>query len=219
MKKLDYRELYKIQDEVLDIIFSLEHDFYLTGGSCLNRFYKEKRYSDDLDFFSNGSNLFSFNIKEIKNALSKKLKVKEEVESKDFIRFMIDGLLQVDFVNDRVARYKDIIVLKNGYRIDNVENILSNKLTAVIGRDNPKDIFDIYLISKYYSFNWSDIISAAKEKLVFNIEDLVFRLKIFPAELLNKIDLIDTAFLNNFEGDFKVIIEDIINEDKNRLYN
>jgi len=37
--------------------------------------------------------------------------------------------------------------------IDNVENILANKLAAVVGRDNPKYIFDIYLISKYSFFH------------------------------------------------------------------
>jgi len=38
MNKVNYTELYKIQDRVLDIVFSLDHDFYLTGGTCLGRF-------------------------------------------------------------------------------------------------------------------------------------------------------------------------------------
>ena len=48
----NYKELYKLQDKVLDVVFSAENIFYLTGGTCLSRFYKEKRYSDDfeLDF-------------------------------------------------------------------------------------------------------------------------------------------------------------------------
>lgn len=34
------------------------------------------------------------------------------------------------------------IVSEERYLLDTVENILSNKLTAVIGRGNPKDIKD-----------------------------------------------------------------------------
>jgi len=37
----------------------------------------------------------------------KKLYHLSEVESKDFTRFKINGLLQVDFVNDLAFRYKD----------------------------------------------------------------------------------------------------------------
>ena len=53
-----YEEVYRVQDIVLDTVFSVDHDFYLTGGTCLGRFYWEKRYSDDLALFANGSNLF-----------------------------------------------------------------------------------------------------------------------------------------------------------------
>ena len=128
---------------------------------------------------------------------------------KNFTRSKIDGLLQIDFVNDIVARYKNVKVLDNNYIIDNVENILSNKLTAVIGRDNPKDIFDIYLISKFYTFSWEDILNSAHEKAGFNNEDLIIRLKSFPIHLLERINIIDTNFLNNFEDEFIKIIEDI----------
>jgi len=131
---------------------------------------------------------------------------------------MADNILQLDFVNDRVPRYKSVTILKQGYRIDNVENILSNKITAVISRDNPKDIFDIYLISKFHDFVWQDILTSAKDKLVFNIDDLVYRMKSFPLNLLKKIDLADPDFLNNFESEFVFIIEDIINKSRNRLY-
>jgi predicted nucleotidyltransferase component of viral defense system len=58
MEIIDYSELYKIQDEILDVFFESETEFYLTGGTCLNRFYWEKRYSVDLDFFTNFSNTF-----------------------------------------------------------------------------------------------------------------------------------------------------------------
>jgi len=42
--------------------------------------------------------------------LQKKFQLTVEVETKDFTRFKVDNLLQVDFVNDVSFRYKDTIV-------------------------------------------------------------------------------------------------------------
>jgi predicted ribosome quality control (RQC) complex YloA/Tae2 family protein len=79
-----------------------------------------------------------------------------EVETKHFVRFKINNLLQVDFVNDISARYGNVIITEDKYIIDSIENILSNKLSAVIGRDYPKDI-----------------LLSAHEKAGFSNEDLI----------------------------------------------
>lgn len=212
MDSIDYKKLYALQDKVLDVVFTVEDEFYLTGGTALSRFYQEKRYSDDLDFFTNSSSRFNYAVKNIINELSKFFEVEYELESRDFIRVKINNLLQVDFVNDRVPRYKEASILKNGYKIDTIENILSNKITAVIGRDNPKDIFDIYLISKFYTIDWTEILESAGEKSVFNFDDLIIRLKSFPASLLQNINVIDKDFLDNFQDEFAKIIETIQKE-------
>lgn len=212
MDSINYKELYALQDKVLDIVFKAEDIFYLTGGTALSRFYKEKRYSDDLDFFTNSSSRFGYAVKNIVSELLKNFVVEYELESKDFIRIKIEDLLQVDFVNDRVPRYKEPNILKNGYQIDTIENILSNKITAVIGRDNPKDIFDIYLICQFYTVDWSEILKAAQDKSVFSFDDLIIRLKSFPPQLLQNIRLIDKTFLEHFENEFPQIIEAIKKE-------
>lgn len=209
MDSIDYKELYELQDEVLSLVFEIENIFYLTGGTCLSRFYYEKRYSDDLDFFTHNDREFNRAIREIKFALKQKYKLEEEVTSKDFIRFKIDNLLQVDFVNDRVMRYKEPVYLDNGYIIDSCKNILANKITAVIGRDNAKDIFDIYLISKFNNYDWKEILDIAHKKAGFYNDDLIIRLKTFPTQLLKNISLIEPSFLDNFSEEFKTIIEEI----------
>ena len=206
MGSIDYKKLYQLQDKVLDIVFKTETIFYLTGGTCLSRFYKEKRYSDDLDFFTHINNDFSRAVKEIKNALSQEFDIIEEVNSKDFIRYKVDDFLQIDFVNDRVMRYAKTVHLDNGYIIDSIENILANKITAVVGRDNAKDIFDIYLIDKFYSFDWKTILKIAHDKAGFNNQDLIIRLKIFPLFLLKSIALVDDIFLDKFEVEYNQII-------------
>ena len=206
---IDYQKLYSLQDEVLKRVFKVEDEFYLTGGTALSRFYQEKRYSDDLDFFTNSSTRFNFAVKNILAKLSKEFSIETELDSRDFVRIKINGVLQVDFVNDRVPRYKEPKVLENGYKIDTIENILSNKITAVIGRDNPKDIFDIYLICQYYSIDWQEILDSAQEKSVFSMDDLIVRLKSFPHGLLGSINLIDESFLDSFENDFPKTIKKI----------
>ena len=192
-----YKDLYKLQDRVLKKVFETSSEFYLTGGTCISRFYKALRYSDDLDCFANFSNSFNLEVKSIKYIFSKEFKVITEVESKDFVRFMIDDKLQVDFVNDRVKRCGNIIQ-KNELLIDNIENIFSNKLTAILGRDNPKDIFDIFLIDKYFCIDYSKALKCAKEKVVFNKDELLYRLETFPILWLKKIEFIEEIDINNF---------------------
>ncbi len=209
MGNLNYKELYTLQDKVLDSLFSVEKEFYLTGGTCLSRFYYEKRYSDDLDLFTHNSGRFSFAVKNIKSELQQNYRIDTEVDSKNFIRFKVDKLLQLDFVNDIGYRYKDPIIKENGIIIDTIENILSNKITAVVGRDNPKDIFDIYLICKFQEINWRDILIASQKKVSFMHEDLIIRLKSFPVILLESIRVTDKSFLENFDIEFPVIIEEI----------
>jgi predicted nucleotidyltransferase component of viral defense system len=209
MGSVDYKKLYELQDKILDILFTTEDIFYLTGGTCLSRFYQEKRYSDDLDFFADNEPRFKVGIKNIKAKMQEEFTVYEDTVTKDFVRWIVDDSLQVDFVNDRVYRYGESILLENGYQIDNIHNILSNKLNAVIDRDEPKDIFDIYMISKFYSFSWQDILEASHKKAYFSHEDLIIRLKTFPLELIESINLIDLNFLDNFEKEFPLIIEEI----------
>jgi len=167
MGSVNYTKLYRLQDKVLDTVFDTEDIFYLTGGTCLSRFYQEKRYSDDLDFFANAEPRFKAGIKNIKQKMVQNFKVYEDTVSKDFVRWIIDDLLQVDFINDRVYRHDESIYLENGYIIDNIKNILSNKLNAVIDRDEEKDIFDIYMICKFYNFDWKEILEIAHKKASF----------------------------------------------------
>ncbi len=192
-----YEKLYKLQDEVLKVIFDNSNEFYLTGGTCLSRFYKAYRYSDDLDLFTNFSSRYSLELKILKQELSKKFDLTIEVESQTFTRFLIDNKLQIDFVNDNVKRCGRVLQ-KDKILIDNIENILSNKLTAIIGRDNAKDIFDLYMIDKFYNPDYKKAIECAREKMFFEVGDLIYRLKTFPSVLLKDIKLIEKDFLGDF---------------------
>ncbi|EOH3778435.1 hypothetical protein ACM1CG_001826 [Campylobacter coli] len=51
-KEEKYIQLYKTQDKILDLVAKENLDFYLTGGTALQRFhYNQFRFSDDLQNF------------------------------------------------------------------------------------------------------------------------------------------------------------------------
>lgn len=78
-----------------------------------------------------------------------------------------------------------------------------------MGRDNPKDIFDICLINQNMVIQWDEILVQAKEKLHFQKEDLLYRLETFPSTLLNKLNTVDEHFLNSITEHLYGIIEEI----------
>ncbi len=209
MDNINYKELYELQGKVLSVVFNIENEFYLTGGTCLHRFYLQKRYSDDLDFFTNHSLRFNIVVKKIRLELQKTFNVSVIVESKDFNRYIINNTLRVDFVNDVSVRCKDVIITEDGYILDNIENILSNKLTSIISRDEPKDIFDIYMIYKHCKINWKEVLECAHQKAYFGNEELLIRLKTFPKKLIKKLNVIEDEFLKDFESNYLELIKHI----------
>jgi predicted nucleotidyltransferase component of viral defense system len=209
--KLDYKKLYEEQDKFLEIISGLDNGFYLTGGTCLHRFHINKRYSDDLDFFCNDNDLF----REYSRELFDKLKMENviyeiNIDTRDFMRIKYNGHLKIDFVNDRVFRLGRSILTEKGYKIDNVFNILTNKITAVIGRDEPKDIFDIYSISKFYEFSWSEMIEVSLKKCFFELDLFIDRLQSFPVSLFERINAVDEKFLDEAKNGIFSLADNIL---------
>ncbi len=160
------KSLYPLQDGVIQIIRSSDTPFYLTGGTALSRGYFNHRYSDDLDLFINDSEEFLASASSIINNLSSEFQIEKEIETHDYIKFYIverNIKLKMDLVNDIGVHYGDFKVDTVLGKMDSLVNILCNKITALF-RYEPKDIVDIYTISKNYGFNWRNILSMAREK-------------------------------------------------------
>ena len=210
----NYGELYALQDRVLSVVFSEETPFYLTGGTALHRFYCNVRYSDDLDFFMNGQSFFYDEVKEIVYRLKKRFEIETVINAKDFVRIKI-GQLQIDFVNDRVYKYGVSNKICD-CAVDNVFNILANKLTAVLGRDEEKDVFDIVSICLMYAFDWKIILEAAHQKESFENCMLIERLKTFPLCWLENLKLIKPMPIT--EALIDTICQDIKQKNKNSTF-
>jgi predicted nucleotidyltransferase component of viral defense system len=160
--------LYPLQDKVFELLTALPVDFYLTGGTALSRAWLNHRYSDDLDFFLNGSDSFRIQTETVIKGIPE-LNLKFEVlqTDADFARLVIyrdNASLKVDFVNDIPFRIG--VPLATGlYRFtDTLENILSNKISA-LPRFAPKDLVDIVFICRELSFDWSQAVEDASGKI------------------------------------------------------
>lgn len=219
MEPVDYRRLYALQDRVLAALRRADTSLYLTGGTCLSRFYLEKRYSQGLDLFTNDTSLYRDDVRRALDTLrADGVAVEVLVDSRDFVRAMVDTILQVGFVNDRVPRHGSVQLTPEGYRIDTPLNILANKLTAIMGRDEPKDIFDVYLIARILRVDWGEAIGIAETKYAVDREVLELRLRSLPLPLLDTLSVADQEFLSSLKADYPALIDDIVNERTNRFH-
>ncbi|MBA4417616.1 MAG: hypothetical protein C0392_06870, partial [Syntrophus sp. (in: bacteria)] len=139
--------LYPLQDRIIPA-FRDSH-FYLTGGTTLSRGYYNHRYSDDLDYFIN----FHPNFHRLAQIQIERLlvlfnhEVEIAVKGEYFYRiFVADGALKIELIND--VPFHAGIPVDHPFlgRIDSKENILANKLTAMIDRTMPKDMADLYFL-------------------------------------------------------------------------
>jgi predicted nucleotidyltransferase component of viral defense system len=146
--------------------------FFLTGGTALSRAYYQYRYSDDLDFFVSSDNTFKEQVTLVLAALEKDGFLLDTGER--FIRNVtywsvivrqenIKAELKLDFVNDLVPHFGPIIKTDLFYRTDSIQNILSNKITALF-RFAAKDVADLREIFLHEKIDWPEAFRQAREK-------------------------------------------------------
>jgi hypothetical protein len=148
-KSLYFGRLYPLQDEVLRLIRNEDTGFYLTGGTAASRGYLNHRFSDDLDLFVNDDRRFGLWTERLIYSLSRSLPWKVNVLLKEerFVRLELashDIAMKMELVNDVPARLGEVIEHSTLGRLDSPENILANKITALIDRNEPKDLADIW---------------------------------------------------------------------------
>ena len=166
-------QLYPLQDKFLRF-FEKNNDgrFYLTGGTALSRAYLHHRFSDDLDLFVNWDDRFGVWTERIVDELQRQDRWQTQVVLKDqyFVRALLlrdDLTLKVEMINDVGSRvgipHVDPRYPELG-RIDSPENILANKLTALIGRDEPRDVADVWGLCGKLGLSLRAALSGAQNK-------------------------------------------------------
>jgi predicted nucleotidyltransferase component of viral defense system len=210
------QQLYPLQNQVLGILNDFESSFYLTGGTALSRGYLNHRFSDDLDFFANDDASFNLYVDRAINRLTSESTLKLEVVTRAdrYAQLTIEKgatFLKLEFVNDVPSHIGAIVKHSILGRLDSAENILANKVTAVLSREEPKDLADIWGICTKLNLSLQQAITDAESKAA----------GIFPADLARVllsaaksdwevINWIDAPEAEDFVDDLYRLGEDLI---------
>jgi len=202
----------------------LDLSWYLTGGTALSRFYFHHRYSDDLDFFLNDDPNYSFKVQKAILELKKKgfqILDKTYPGSEFFSNYILkygDTELKIDFVNDIPNRQKQPI-MKNNISIDSIENILTNKISAIY-RFAAKDVADLWIISKNFRFDWVTAFQFASQKVMgielSGVGKLFFTI---PSNIKDEIRWTSSLDPESFLNDIQIMGQDILSGNTNSLAN
>lgn len=168
--------LYPFQDRAIQAINRADTGFYLTGGTAASRGYLQHRFSDDLDYFVNDDNRFGLWVERIIQSLNKEWKCEVMMKEERFARLNLvqkDLSLKIEMINDVPVRVGDIQNHPILGRLDSAENILANKVTALLDREEPKDLADIWGFCCQKNLSLQAAITDAQSKAA----------GIFPADL------------------------------------
>lgn len=145
-------ELTPLQRDLLRVFFQREQGFFLTGGAALVGYYLHHRDTTDLDLFTQEDEAFERGRHALSGAaaaLGATLEVRQDAP--DFKRFAVtrgDELVVVDLVRDRVEQLRPDKLVRDGVKLDPIEEIVANKLTAVVGRMEERDLVDLYVLER-----------------------------------------------------------------------
>ena len=159
----------KLQEEVLQSFFKrpIGESYFLTGGTALSGFYFYHRESIDLD-------LFTFETIEIEPvrqvfemvAEQAGLSLDHRVATEGYHKFFLTGKkeeLKIDLVREQKVHFGKLRIFGK-VRVDSVENIGSNKITAIFNRTEAKDFIDLYFILQKKLFSFQKLLQDAKKK-------------------------------------------------------
>jgi len=147
-----HSKLTALQREVLDAFFQRERGFFLTGGAALAGFYLGHRTTDDLDLFTTQSSAFErgrFVLADVAAAVGGQLQVRQDAPG--FQRLVLTReheALVIDLVKDVSPQLHSDKVERDNVLLDPVDEILANKLTALVGRAEERDLVDVMFLER-----------------------------------------------------------------------
>lgn len=158
--------LNNLQNEFLREFFGRENRFYLTGGAALVGFYLGHRETNDLDLFTLENEIDNgFAIAgDVARALSASIEAIQTAP--DFRRLLVkrgDKAVVVDLVREYVFQLEPEKREIGGIRIDSAEEILANKLCALLSRSEIRDLVDVRELEKA-GLDLENALSVAQQK-------------------------------------------------------
>lgn len=140
-----------LQAQVLRGFFRSTRDYFLTGGAALAGYHLGHRTTNDLDLFTASDDLESgvSALREVARALGASLEALRT--EPDFRRFLIGSGAEsvvVDLVRDRAPQIHAEKPERDGIRIDPADEILANKLCALLSRGEVRDLVDVLALER-----------------------------------------------------------------------
>jgi hypothetical protein len=160
-------KLTQLQRDVLEAFFAREQGFFLTGGAALAGYHLGHRETLDLDLFTTDPEAFERSrhvLADLASALGAQLVVRQDAPG--FRRIVLmrgeEGLV-VDLVIERVHQAVPSKPEVDGVKVDPAFEILANKLCAVVGRAEERDLVDLWALERH-GLRIEDALPAALEK-------------------------------------------------------
>lgn len=204
-------ELSSLQKQVLDELAKspLKDIFYWTGGTLLSAVYLHHRLSQDLDFFSDTpfshDTIVGF-VGGLKDRLA--LDYIEEKKIHDRWEFFLHNKeeLRLEFVHynhPKVGERKDW----RGVVIDSLDDAATNKLMALVDRDEPKDVVDLYFLLTQSGYTVEQLAEFAEKKFGVRLIESVVWSEAFKG--MRSLDSIEPFLLGETDEDRKKTLNEI----------
>ena len=156
LRKRMHVKIARLQDEVVEILYRIENDLVMHGGTAVWRCYGGNRFSEDLDFYCR-------NIGRIEEKLKAKLKgrglmIPKFRKTANLVFCKIsNGSVEVSVEINHSAKRKPAIVKSyeksDGSFMDvltlSPEDLILEKIDAYENRKFIRDIYDVYHLSNY----------------------------------------------------------------------
>lgn len=140
--------------------------FFLTGGAVLAGWTLKHRTTDDLDLFTTSDDAMAIADVAVRGAASEIGAVSTSLSTTpDFHRYLVsrgDDAVRVDLVRDRTVELRPKVI-RDGIRMDDTEEIVANKVAAVVGRSEIRDLVDLMALEKL-GYRVEDYLSDARKK-------------------------------------------------------
>ena len=158
--------LTNLQRRFLEAFAGQSDAFFLTGGAVLAGWILGHRRTDDLDLFTTDGDAMADSDRFVRAAAATIGAAVKPVQSHpDFRRYLVRDAAEsmiVDVVLDRAPQLRPKVD-RGGVRTDSVEEIAANKICALVGRLEVRDLVDLYCLERA-GFKVEDFLQDAMQK-------------------------------------------------------
>jgi hypothetical protein len=176
--------LTRTQVELVRAVQARRPELFLTGGSALAAFYLGHRRSVDIDLFTPDSDAY-IGFAELVRAAAQQIQAEVRTGQGAFPHYrgflVREGeFLALDLVVDTAPAVVAQKPVREGIRVDALEDILANKLVAAASRMEVRDFVDLYFIDRHGPSIFDAVPWALRKDPSLTVEALAHRLASGP---------------------------------------